>query len=242
MNNHMKGRNNYYSEDFNEDDYSFEDEDRFRSMEKIKLYIVAFVVLIVVVSSVLIGVIMTKNGKNPFGKPNTIASTGDDSSENMVDFESDEYEESEENNNSDTYTDNQDENSDSLSEDNVYQETYSYDDDTEYSSEDNKKDDESYNLSYEEACMVVLSRNITDEDIINIKESAPDNLPEEPIQMAINYLYAWNGYHFHTDAIYEYFLETTWYVDEGRTIEECEARMNDIEKANLDKLVALIKK
>ena len=58
MNNPMNDRNDFYSEDFNEDDYYAEEERRLRSEEQIKLYIVAALVLIVVVSSVLIGVIM----------------------------------------------------------------------------------------------------------------------------------------------------------------------------------------
>lgn len=96
--------------------------------------------------------------------------------------------------------------------------------------------------SFEEACMVIFTKELSEDDIKTIKQTAPDNLPETPVQMAINYLYARHGYHFQTDAIRKYFTSTEWYKDQGRTIEQCEADMDKVEKSNLDKLIKLRKK
>lgn len=108
--------------------------------------------------------------------------------------------------------------------------------------EEEKRSPEVSKSSFETACMVVFEKELNDNDITNIKQTAPDNLPETPIQMAINYLYARHGYHFQTDTIRKYFISTDWYEDQGKTIEQCEAEMNKIEKHNLDKLVKLRKK
>ena len=94
-------------------------------------------------------------------------------------------------------------------------------------------------LTFEDACLVCVDRSISDSDIDAIYSTAPSNLPETPIQMAINYIYAWYGYHFKTDEIREYFLQLDWYTDRGKSIDTVNAEMNAMHKDNVKKLVEL---
>jgi hypothetical protein len=94
-------------------------------------------------------------------------------------------------------------------------------------------------FSFEDACFVCIDRTLTGSDIDAIKEYAPANLPETPVQMAINYVYAWYGYHFNTDTIRQYFLKTDWYTDRGRDSDECDSLMNSVQKENLEILKRL---
>ena len=94
-------------------------------------------------------------------------------------------------------------------------------------------------VTFEDACMVCIDRRITDEDIDAIYRTAPSNLPETPIQMAINYIYAWYGYHFKTDEIREYFQGLDWYTDRGKSIDTVNAEFSSLHRDNVKKLVEL---
>lgn len=94
-------------------------------------------------------------------------------------------------------------------------------------------------FSFEDACMVCIEQRISDSDIDAIYRTAPSNLPETPIQMAINYIYAWYGYHFKTDEIREYFQGLDWYTDRGKSIDTVNAEFNSLHRDNVKKLVEL---
>ncbi|MBP3895512.1 MAG: YARHG domain-containing protein, partial [Mogibacterium sp.] len=105
--------------------------------------------------------------------------------------------------------------------------------------EENTQESAQESMSFEDACMVCIDRRITDEDIDAIYSTAPSGLPETPIQMAINYVYAWHGYHFKTDEIRVYFQNLDWYSDQGKSIDQVNAEMNAVQKDNVKKLVEL---
>ncbi len=188
------------------------------SYEEKKTMIVATIVFLIVVASAIIAYTLIKTDTNPFGEtpdegyPVSSAAYGGD--EGNLHEEDSEYD---------------DEQNADFSEEQL-DEMYEDDD------EDYQELDVS---SFDEACRISLERELKSEDIDSIYRLDPGNLPETPLQMAINYIYAWHGYHFKTEKIAEYFKSMYWYEDEGRTIEQCEADMNGTEKKNLNKLTAI---
>ena len=99
-----------------------------------------------------------------------------------------------------------------------------------------EEEEKDSNKSFDSTCRALSDRVFSDDEIRKIKEDAPDNLPERPYQMAINYLYAIHGYHFNTDSIRDYFNKQSWYDDKGRDMGACEAEMSSTEKENKKKL------
>ena len=207
--------------------------------EQMKTVLVAVIVGAVVLIALMISIKFIKDGKNPFGetassgKTVTTGSASADAGEEA--YSGDETESSGTETEDTSVSDAQQQEPQEETAEAVPAVT------PEENTQENTQESAQESLSFEDACMVCIDRRITDEDIDAIYSTAPSGLPETPIQMAINYVYAWHGYHFHTDSIRKYFLDTTWYVDEGRSIEQCEARMDSVEKSNLDKLVALRK-
>ena len=194
------------------------------SYEEQKTMIVAAIVLFIVAVSAITAYILIKTDNNPFGEtpdegyPVSLAAYGEDE-EDLYEADS-EYDDEQ---NTDFNEDEPDE---------MYEEDEEDEDEEEYYQESDAS-------SFDEACRISLERELKSEDIDTIYRLDPGNLPETPLQMAINYMYAWHGYHFKTEKIAEYFKSMYWYEDEGKTIEQCEADMNGTEKKNLDKLIAI---
>lgn len=70
-------------------------------------------------------------------------------------------------------------------------------------------------------------RKLTEEDI--------EGMDQETIQLAINEIYAKNGYDFTPKpSIREYFLQKSWYHPTVSTADEAQANFSDVEKYNVD--------
>ena len=197
--------------------------------EKIKTLLVAVIVGVVVLIALMISIKLIREGKNPFDKSAVSADSG---GEETSETETDNV----------TVAEAQQEKAqqEKAQQEKAQQEKAQQEKAQQEKAQQEKAQSESTeSFGFEEACMVGVSRRLTDDDIDAIYRYAPGNLPETPIQMAINYIYAWHGYHFNTDEIREYFLDTSWYKDKGKTIDECNAEMDSIEKDNVKKLVSL---
>lgn len=64
------------------------------------------------------------------------------------------------------------------------------------------------------------------------------SLEQTELRMLINALYAYHGYTFETDDYKRLFSRMEWYTPQEKTMEECEAEFNSIERANKDVFIA----
>ena len=198
--------------------------------EQMKTVLVAVIVGAVVLIALMISIKFIREGKNPFeetaasGKTETTGTVSEDSGEQV-------------------YADDGAEPSGTETEDtavsDAQQEEPQQEEAAEAVPETVPEESKQETLTFEDACLVCVDRRISDSDIDAIYSTAPSNLPETPIQMAINYIYAWYGYHFKTDEIREYFLKLDWYTDRGKSIDTVNAEMNAMHKDNVKKLVEL---
>ena len=70
-------------------------------------------------------------------------------------------------------------------------------------------------------------RRLTEKDVAG--------MDQETIQLAINEIYAKNGYDFASKpSIQEYFLQKSWYHPTVSTAEEAQANFSDVEKYNVN--------
>lgn len=85
---------------------------------------------------------------------------------------------------------------------------------------------------------------IENSDIWAVKEEEIDEAVEKytntltndhtnPVYMMINEIYARHGAVFSYPDIQEYFDKKTWYKDKGKSIEDCQTELKDVEKKNL---------
>ena len=89
------------------------------------------------------------------------------------------------------------------------------------------------------------SYELTEEDVHYLEqyykyEYWPDNATNgaarDTIQMLINEIYAYHGYHFNDVNLQDYFNGKTWYADRGNSLDEAKAEMNTVERKNMDLL------
>lgn len=205
--------------------------------EQMKTVLVAVIVGAVVLIALMISIKFIKDGKNPFGetassgKTVTTGSASADAGEEA--YSGDETESSGTETEDTSVSDAQQQEPQEETAEAVPAVT------PEENTQENTQESAQESLSFEDACMVCIDRRITDEDIDAIYSTAPSGLPETPIQMAINYVYAWHGYHFKTDEIRAYFQALDWYRDQGKSIDQVNAAMNAVQKDNVKKLVEL---
>jgi hypothetical protein len=66
--------------------------------------------------------------------------------------------------------------------------------------------------------------------------NASTGADRDTLQMLINEMYAYHGYHFNDTNLQEYFGEKEWYNDRGNSLDEAKAEMNSVEKKNMELL------
>lgn len=93
-------------------------------------------------------------------------------------------------------------------------------------------------------CDYSASREITQDDVDELKEGSYEDLPEgkDIIRMVINEMYARYGYEFSNEEIQAYFDTKPWYqeiTDRSNDMNEIYQSMTDVEKANVDFLTGL---
>lgn len=219
------------------EDYEWTDHDDRGSLldERMKTILVAAIVGAVVIIAMAISVKFLKEGKNPFGE--TAASGKTEKTEAAREDDEDRTDPGGESAPSDTETGNTV--ADEAPEEEPQKKEPQKKEPAQETPEETPEESTQGTFTFEDACMVCVDRSITDSDIDAIYSTAPSDLPETPIQMAINYIYAWYGYHFKTDDIREYFLKLDWYTDRGKSIDTVNAEMNAMHKENVKKLVKL---
>lgn len=63
--------------------------------------------------------------------------------------------------------------------------------------------------------------------------NAVNGAHRDTLQMLINEIYAYHGYHFNDENMQEYFNDKLWYMDRGNSLDEAKARMNPVERKNI---------
>ncbi len=73
-----------------------------------------------------------------------------------------------------------------------------------------------------------------------LTESELKGVSKNNLQMAINEIYARNGYKFKSDDILKYFQQFSWYKPDETDMNKVSGRLNSTEKANVDLLSAMM--